>query len=231
MTPAPTIAFDLDGTLIDSAPDLHAAANRMLSEAGPGAGRVRLDQVRGFIGNGIPMLVLRTMRAAGLGEDPDTHRHLTKVFSDHYAADPVALTTLYPGVRAALDALVASGCRLTICTNKPRAPALAVLRAFDLSDLFDTVIGGDSLPTRKPDPQMLHAALDPSPRGGAVFVGDSEVDAKTAQRAKVPFLLFTGGYRRGEINTMPRAATFDNHDQLATLAHSLFGEDGQPSTI
>ena len=124
-------------------------------------------------------------------------------------------SALYPGVRAALAVLRDEGHSLAICTNKPHAATLKCLADTGLTLLFDRVIGGDSLPTRKPDPAMLHAALDGS--GTALYVGDSETDAETAEAAGIPFLLFTEGYRKSAVEDLSHTASFSSFADLPNL--------------
>ncbi|HMO07610.1 MAG TPA: phosphoglycolate phosphatase [Paracoccaceae bacterium] len=212
------IVFDLDGTLIDSAPDIHANASRVLAEEG--LAPMTLAEVRGMIGHGVPHLVGRLLEASG--QDPAGARFARMV--DSFAAGyegAVGLTRTYPGVEAALAALAGSGAPLGICTNKPRAPTLSVLRHLGLSDRFAVVVGGDSLPVRKPDPAPLLAALAALGQGPAVYVGDSEVDAETAAAAGLPFLLYTEGYRRAPVTALPHAAAFADWGALPYLVARL----------
>ena len=218
MTP---VVFDLDGTLIDSAPDLHAAAQTMLAEAG--LPPVTLPQVQGFIGNGVPVLVARVLAAVGGPADPEAAAALTARFLAHYMAAPTALTRPYPGVPAALAALAAAGHPLAVCTNKPAAPARAILAAFGLDAWISEVIGGDSLPLRKPDPAPLQAAFALL-GGSGVYVGDSEVDAATAQAAGAPFLLFTEGYRKTPLAELPHRAAFADFARLPALVAEVAAE-------
>ncbi|WP_116598743.1 phosphoglycolate phosphatase [Primorskyibacter marinus] len=213
-----TIAFDLDGTLIDSAPDIAHAVNAMLTDEG--AEMLTLAEVTGFIGNGLPHLVKLVIEARDMGMA--RHDALTACVLAHYTKAGSAYTVLYPQVRAALDTLSASGHRLTLCTNKPERAARDVLAHFGLESLFATVIGGDSLTTRKPDPAMLFAALGED--GPQIYVGDSEVDAETARRAGVTFLLYTEGYRKSPAETLPHAARFDDFAQLPGLVTQLLAQ-------
>lgn len=212
------VIFDLDGTLIDSAPDIHAAANRVL--AAEGFAPLDLPQVRSFIGKGVPHLVARLLEASG--EAPDGPRHALMVarFSASYES-AVGLTRPYPGVVAALDALAAKGLRLGLCTNKPAAPARAVLRHLGLDRHFAVLIGGDSLAQRKPDPAPLRAALAALGGGAAVYVGDSEVDAATAAACALPFALFTEGYRQTPVADLPHAAAFADFSALPEIVARL----------
>ena len=212
------IVFDLDGTLIDSAPDIHAAGNATL--AAEGLAPVTPEQARSFIGNGARVFVERLERAAAGANDPARtarmHRHFVAVYETSHR-----LTTVYPGVAAALDRLRARGWRLAICTNKPEGPARAVLAHFGWSDLFEVVIGGDTLPVIKPDPAPLNAAIAALGGDRALFVGDSEVDAETARAAGIRFALYTEGYRHGPTSAIPHDAAFADWALLPDLARDL----------
>lgn len=208
------IIFDLDGTLIDSAPDIHATANRVMGEMGFAA--LALAEVQTFVGKGLPNLVARLLERHG--EDPAGPRlgpTIARFEAEYLTAH--GLTTLYPGTRPALEQLLASGAALGLCTNKPIGPARAVMDHLNLTPLFATLLGGDSLACRKPDPEHLHATARALNRRKALFVGDSEVDADTAKAAGVPFLLFTEGYRKSPVDQIPHSAAFSDWSQFPTL--------------
>ncbi|NOD35334.1 MULTISPECIES: phosphoglycolate phosphatase [unclassified Ruegeria] len=216
-----TVIFDLDGTLVDSLGDLAAAANRTLNDVGHDP--LSIDIIKGFVGNGLPKLVERMIHHCEL--PLDRHAELTQLTLKHYNAAASETTIPYPGIPESLDALRQMGCALGICTNKPEAPARHVLEALNLSRFFDVVIGGDSLPTRKPDPKHLFASFDAlEAKGPRVFVGDSEVDSETAVRAKIPFLLFTEGYRKSRVQNIPHDIAYEAAADLpihvATLAQN-----------
>ncbi|WP_425098311.1 phosphoglycolate phosphatase [Tropicibacter sp. S64] len=213
------IVFDLDGTLIHSAPDIHLGVANMLAEQG----LAQLDQatVVSFIGNGLPHLAGLVMAATGIPEN--RHEEITASLMRHYDAINGQLTRPFTGVPEALDALRGAGHRLAVCTNKPEAPARDILRMMAL-DCFDAVIGGNTLPQRKPDPAPLHAALAALGDGPALYVGDSEVDAETAERAGVPFLLFTEGYRKTPADSLPHLAVFSDFAALPGLIEARLAE-------
>ena len=169
------VVFDLDGTLIDSAPDFHAGANGLLADEGHAP--LSFAEARSFIGNGAAVFVARMRAARGIpdSEQPRLHAEFVRRYDDF-----VSLTHPYPGVVAALGRLQARGHPLGICTNKPYRPTISVLRHLGMESLFTTIVGGDSLPVHKPDPAPLNAAFA-ALGGPGLFVGDSEVDAETAQ--------------------------------------------------
>jgi phosphoglycolate phosphatase len=207
------VIFDLDGTLIDSVPDIHAAVSRML--VAEGVPVLDIATVTSFVGNGLPTLVARVMDRTGL--HMADHVRLTQRLLADYTETPQTLTKVYPGVQQALADLRAVGHPLGICTNKPLAPARAILHALGLDAFFDAVIGGDSLAVVKPDAAPLYATIDALGGGAAIFVGDSEVDAATAHAASVPFLLFTEGYRKSPIRDLAPAASFSQFRELSGL--------------
>lgn len=207
------IVLDLDGTLIDSAPDIHAAAARMLGEFGHAP--LPLAQVQGFIGNGAPKLVARVM--ATVGADAGDHATWFARFLHHYEADPATLTRPYPGVPEALEALSAAGHAMGLCTNKPEAPARAILAQLGIDRHFAAVVGGDTLGVTKPDPRPLAHLLAALPQGPRLYVGDSEVDAETARAAGVPFALFTEGYRKSPVSALPHDMAFSHFGDLPAL--------------
>jgi len=211
-SPPARIVFDLDGTLIDSAPDIHAIANLVLAQEG--AAPITLQDTRRFVGNGAAVFVARMRAARGLPDAAQT-RLLSGFLTLYNKA--VDRTHPYPGVALALQTLRKSGHRLGICTNKPLQPARSVLSHLGLSEFFEVVIGGDSLIVRKPDPAPLEAAFEVLGVGPRIYVGDSEVDAETAARVAVPFFLFTKGYRKTPVDKLPHSAAFDEFDALPGL--------------
>jgi phosphoglycolate phosphatase len=206
------IVFDLDGTLIDSAPDICAAVNKMLADQGHEP--LNLKTVTSFIGNGLPNLVELVIGATGL--DMALHDTLTSSVLAHYETTNGVETTLYPGVREVLTNLHRDGHKLGLCTNKILAPARNILVHFDLQDLFSAFIGGDSLEMRKPHPAPLLTTFKALGETG-IYVGDSEVDAETAKRAGIPFALFTEGYRKTPVAVLPHQWSFSHFDALPAI--------------
>ncbi|MEX0277258.1 MAG: phosphoglycolate phosphatase [Ruegeria sp.] len=220
------VIFDLDGTLVDSVADLATAVNRMLKEQG--VDPLPAKTVQRFVGNGLPKLVERVMRHCDLPSA--RHAELTQNTLQHYSAAPISASTVYPGIPEALQQLRDSGCALGVCTNKPEAPARHVLDAFDLSPFFGHVIGGDSLSVRKPDPALLTACVSGlSQAGPTIFVGDSEVDAETARRAKVPFLLFSQGYRKSPVAEIPHRFSYDDSAEIPALVQQIVQAETRPA--
>lgn len=214
----PAMIFDLDGTLIDSAPDIHAAANEVLRAEG--FEEQSFAQVRGFIGRGVPHLVRQMLLASGRGADDVLHARMTARFLNGYE-DAVALTLPYPGVAKALDQISQAGHALGICTNKPEVATRAVLAHLGLDRHFTVIVGGDSLAVRKPDPAPLLLAAERLGQRAAIFVGDSEVDCETALAAGLPFLLFTEGYRKTAVETFAKAGSFADFSDLPNLVAAL----------
>lgn len=217
MNDLPALIFDLDGTLVDSLPDLHRAVNAAFARLDQ---QFTADEVKGFVGSGAPMLISRAMKSRG-HTGVGLHKDLLAAFLADYKADPAGATTIYPGVIQALHGLSARGYKLALCTNKPETPARILLRMLDLAQFFPVVIGGDSLAKRKPHPAPALACLKAIGASRALFIGDSEVDADTAERAGMPFLLFTEGFRKSPVDQIPHAVRFDHHDALIGLVTGL----------
>ena len=219
--PRLALVFDLDGTLVESAADLHAAAAVVFSERG--LAPLDLATVTSFIGHGIANLVEQCFVAAGKSLPKAELGQAVGRFTEIYSAAPAVLSRTYPGVLAALSAFTARGIPLAVCTNKAEAVSRKMLEIMDLSAFFALVIGGDTLAVRKPDPEMIHACA----RGLGVplerlcYVGDSETDAATAAAAQIPFVLFTGGYRKAAIGDIAHAERFDDWLELPALIARL----------
>lgn len=199
--------FDLDGTLVDSVPDLAAAVDRMLLALGrPPAG---LERVRLWVGNGARVLVRRAL-AGGLdhdGVDETLARDALALFMEAYA-DNHALTRVYPGVVETLDQLRGEGILLALITNKPARFLPELLADKGLEGYFQWLVGGDTLPQQKPDPAALNWVMDRAgvPACDALFVGDSRNDVRAAHAAGVTCVALSYGYNHGEPIALERPA-------------------------
>ncbi|MEZ5501689.1 MAG: phosphoglycolate phosphatase [Halioglobus sp.] len=218
------IVFDLDGTLIDSAPDIQSVASAVLGKLGKTG--LTLDETRDFIGQGSAVFVSRMMGARGIEETPQRFAELQREFLAQYEF-AVDKAVFYPGVIGALSNLRAAGHRLGLCTNKPEIPTRAVMRHMGLEPMFDAVVAGGMLDSRKPEPDMLVKAIEELGAGPTLYVGDSEIDAKTARRAGVPFALFSRGYRKTPVSEICKHWLFDDYDSLAGIVAEAMSAGAQ----
>lgn len=190
--PIRAVLFDLDGTLVDSADDLKDALNRLLAE-----NRLRAlsrEEVKGMIGDGVLKLVERGLAAAGA--DEARAQALVGRFLELYEGNAAAHTQAYPGAVEALEALKQLGLPVALVTNKPHAATLEILHALGLANYFGAVVGGDTLPQRKPDPApLLHAAaqIGAAP-AETLMVGDNHHDVRAARSAGMRVAAVTYGY-------------------------------------
>jgi len=192
--PDKAVIFDLDGTLVDTAPDLWAATNHVLAKMGRRS--ITLEEVRVFVGHGARALITRGLAATGgLPENFDiepAYREFVSFYADHIAGG----STPFPGLIALLDRLAAEGIAMGVCTNKLEGLSVRLLEALDMMRYFGSVIGPDTLGVAKPDPRPFHESvvrlgLD---RPRALMVGDSETDIMTARAAGVPVIAVPFGY-------------------------------------
>ena len=192
--PYSLIVFDLDGTLVDSASDIAEAVNRTLADWS--LPRVEERVIRGWIGDGARALVTSAFEHAGKRIDLD---EVMPGFMVHYADCLLLYPTVYPGVVDTLEALRVEGVSVAVCTNKPERFVRPLLDALGLGQYFECIVGGDSLPERKPSAVPLlhvvdHFGLHVSQ---CLMVGDSATDVETAMAANMPMALVTYGYLRG----------------------------------
>lgn len=223
------ILFDLDGTLIDSAPDLALAINHMLTSIG--REEIAPDIIRSWVGNGASVLVQRGL--SGKTEidadlDPALLEKALDIFLTFYANNLCVATAAYPHVRATLKILKAKGFRLAIVTNKPFDFIQPILDGLELNDIFEFLLGGDSLAKRKPDPLPLHHTCEKMGVSVAecVMVGDSKNDILAANAANMQSIGLTYGYNYGEdINEHGPDVSFDDFADMI----SVFSEPNEYS--
>jgi phosphoglycolate phosphatase len=188
------VIFDLDGTLVDTAPDLWRATNHVLTDSG--RGEVTLDQVRAFVGYGARKLIARGLMATGDPLGTQDIEPLYEKFVIYYGANIAEGSRPFPGCVALLDRLKADGIRLGICTNKLEGLSVRLIDALGLSVYFDAIVGPDTIGIAKPDPAPYREALRRmgSEAARSLLIGDSETDVLTARAAGVPVIGVTFGY-------------------------------------
>ena len=215
------IIFDLDGTLINSSPDLALSINYMLESLNRPTHS--LETIHHWVGNGAEILVKRALSESS-EIDPTLVESFCqdalKTFLNFYANNLAVETVTYPHVHSTLTTLKEHGYRLAIVTNKPFKFVAPILKALELEDFFELVLGGNSLAQRKPDPMpLLHVCekLNISPQA-SVMVGDSKNDILAANSANMESIGLTYGYNYGEaINIYKPSAVFDDFSALLTV--------------
>jgi phosphoglycolate phosphatase len=224
-----TIAFDLDGTLVDTAPDLIGALNHLL--AGEGLPPLPLYQARPFIGHGARWLIERGFQAAGQTLHPTRLQHLFERFIPHYLGRIAQESRPFPGCEAALDALAGEGATLVVCTNKPTDLSVALLDALGLSARFAAILGPDAAGAAKPDPAHLRAAVDAG--GGTmdrvILVGDSGTDAGAARNAGAGLILVSFGYTDIPVADLGADELIHSFNDLPAACLRLLGACGEQS--
>ena len=215
-----TILFDLDGTLVDTAPDLAAAMNHVL--AAHDRPPLPVDDVRHLVGHGARALIARGFAATGAAR-PDLVEAAVPLFLEYYGAHIADGSRPFAGAAAALDALAAAGCVLAICTNKPTALAVALIEALGWGQRFAAIVGFDSVPRAKPDAGHVHATL--AACGGdadhAIFVGDSATDLGAARNAGLPIVLVSFGFTDVPARDLGADAVIDHYDALLPALAAL----------
>lgn len=221
------VVFDLDGTLVDSVPDIQAALNWLMAREG--RRELGRDEVAGMVGDGVPKLVERALLATGGFPDAGLEPTVA-VFASYYEAHAAALTQPFPGVVQALTDLRDAGCLLGVCTNKPQGATAEILEALDLAPFFVAVAGGDTVPgARKPDPRHLMHVLDGMSVAPAetVMVGDSHNDINVAKAAGVPTVAVTFGYAHGPVDELGADVLIDHFDELLPALRQLTAGSAQ----
>tara|TARA_B100001057_G_C22663605_1_gene876935 strand:+ start:365 stop:1027 length:663 start_codon:yes stop_codon:yes gene_type:complete len=207
------IIFDLDGTLVHTAPALAKAANYLLRELK--LPEISTNVYSTFIGGGIKKQVQRLLNHFEFSySNIDKYE---KRFKDFYYSDPYFQTYLFPNVKNSLTKLKSLNFNIAICTQKNREPALRILDHFKIKEFFTGFAFGDSLEVLKPDPLMVKLATKNFSPKKNIYIGDSKTDLKTARNSDSIFILFTEGYRKENISELKPDYYFSNYRNLLEL--------------
>lgn len=211
---SPIIVFDLDGTLIDTAPDLLNSLNHSLAAGDLPA--VDAFGFKGFVGHGGRIMIERAFAARRKALAVEEHDRLHTLFVDHYTTNIPGKSRPYPGVLQAIARFEQAGYALAICTNKYEANSLALIEALGLTKHFAAIAGQDTFPFRKPDPRHLLATIERA--GGdpdrAVMVGDSQTDIDTAKAAGIPVVAVDFGYTERHVSEFEPSVVISHFDEL-----------------
>jgi phosphoglycolate phosphatase len=219
---APIIVFDLDGTLVDTAPDLLDSLNHALEMGG--LTQSDRESLRGFVGHGGRVMIERAFAAQGTSLEQPVLDRLLEAFLQHYTANIPGRSMPYPGVVEAIGRFADAGYLLAVCTNKLESLSLALIKALELEDRFAANCGADTFAFRKPDPRHLletiaRAGADPSQ---AVMVGDSRTDIDTAKAAGIPVVAVDFGYTDRHVREFEPSRVISHFDELTVeLAETL----------
>ncbi len=212
------IAFDLDGTLVDTAPDLVRSTNAVMDAAG--LQRINLESVRGMVGQGARALIVKAAMAGGVIFVESDLEVRVAHFLEVYQAGLTELSRPFDGVDETLLLLAEQGAILSVCTNKPPHLANPVLKAFELDRYFKAIVGNGQAGVNKPDARHLTYTVEAS--GGdvsrALMVGDSITDVQAARNANIPVVLVSFGYTIEKASTLGADAVFDHYHELPSLA-------------
>ena len=216
------IAFDLDGTLVDTAPDLIGALNTVLHEEG--LPPVPLAAARHLVGRGVRVLIERGFAEAGERLDPARIPPMVEHFVDIYLGRIARESVPFEGLDSALDTLSGAGAALAVCTNKRTDLSLALLDGLGLTARFAAVVGADQA-REKPDPALLYLAIERAGgrRERALYVGDSPIDLLTARAAAVPVVGVSFGYTEEPLRPGDFDGFIDRYAELPPLAERLLG--------
>jgi phosphoglycolate phosphatase len=218
---SPALVFDLDGTLVDTAPDLLGALNAVLGRVG--RRRVDLQDLRHLVGHGARAMLGEAMKTTGAPADPERLPGLVDDFIAHYREHLADESRPFPGVEETLASLKSHGARLAVLTNKPHQLTELLLPALNLSSYFGAVCGAGRLSFVKPDARVFHHVVDElgGPGAGAVMIGDSATDVATARAANVPVILLSYGYTPQPAHALGGDAVTDDFRDIPRLVQKL----------
>lgn len=214
MTVPPTLVFDLDGTLVDTAPDLMHALNAALRHEG--LREMTLVESIPMIGAGARALLERGLIKLHAHRSKEEVDALFEIFLDHYTAHIADESRPYPGVLAAMDRFEAAGWRFAVCTNKLEGLSRSLLRAFGIEQRFAAVGGGDTFAFKKPDARALleTIALAGGDPATTIMVGDSDTDIATAKNAGIPVVAVDFGYTTIPVSELSPNRIIGHYDEL-----------------
>jgi phosphoglycolate phosphatase len=218
---SPLVVLDLDGTLVDTAPDLVATLNAILAREG--LPPVNYEAARNLVGGGARQMVERGFATAGRVVPDAAIDGFTRDFIEHYAAHIADRSAPFPGVEAALDILAARGYRLAVCTNKLEKLSVLLLDALGLSQRFAAICGADTFGVSKPDPEILRRTIARAEGDGAVMVGDSATDIATARAAKIPVIAVDFGYTDTPVVELAPDRIISHFTDLPEAVFALIG--------
>lgn len=215
------LLFDLDGTIIDSAPDVCASVNRALDNMGRAP--ITVENTKKLVGFGARTLCEKTLAMTGEPGSEEEVDLLLSGFLDSYGKNPSKHTVIFPGALKALNLFKDAGIQLGICTNKPEATCFPVLDALELRHFFSSIICGDTMEFRKPDPRHVFHTLDDmgAELRNAALIGDSEADIEAAKNAGLPCVLVTFGYCLVPLDSLNADARIDHFDDLHAALRSI----------
>lgn len=216
--PFDLVVFDLDGTLVDTGPDLTAALNHVLHRMGRQT--VTEAAVRDMVGLGAAKLLERGLDATG-GGTPEMVQAGLADFLNFYGDNICVHSRPYAGVEQAMDHLETLGCRLAICTNKPERMSAALISSLGWDGRFAANLGGDSLPVRKPDPLHLTETIARAGGGRVAFIGDSIVDVLTARAAAVPVITVAFGFADRPADELGGDVLIHHFDELVPALREI----------
>jgi phosphoglycolate phosphatase len=211
--PVEALIFDLDGTLVDTAPDLTAATNHALSLIGRRP--ISNAEARNLVGHGSRALIIRGCEATGGAVDEDTVKRLNIAFLEYYADNIAGHSVVFSGLVDVLDRARSAGLKLGVCTNKVERLSYKLLAELKMAEYFGAVVGGDTLPIMKPDPapyREVATRLGVNVANTIMF-GDSETDILTAQNTGVPVVAVTFGYTPHPVQTYNPTHVINHYDQ------------------
>ena len=224
-----TLVFDLDGTLVDTAPDLVAAANHALADLS--LPPVPAETLRRAIGFGARRMIVEGLKVTGLAlPEPDVDRLLAR-FLAYYEPNIARESRPFEGAVAALEGFRAAGARLAVCTNKRLDLSNRLLRELRLDGLFAAVAGRDSFPVHKPHPDHLTGAirLAGGEAAAAVMIGDSAIDVATARAAGIPVVACTFGYSDVPVSSLEPDAVIAHYAELDAAIRPLLARSSAPA--